>query len=136
MPVVNSCAPGRLYSLDLNLFEVCEDLLSELKLTKGSVDLKSCSRGTGIHKYAEATLKKFARTPWKYHGKIMEFCHCRKVGTLGLAICRKWSKTLFSKKKKHCTQIMATIELRVSICHISSKYGTGCQDQFLRVCHV
>ena len=48
MPLVNSCALGKFHSLDLNLFEVWEDFSSELKLTKGSVDLKSCSRGEGI----------------------------------------------------------------------------------------
>ena len=88
MPMVNSCAPGRFHSLDLNLFEVWEDLSSELKLTKGSVDLKSCSRGKEIHKFAKATLKKdswkLVKTSWKYHGKIMEFCHCGKVGILGV----------------------------------------------------
>ena len=58
MPMVNSCAMGRFHSLDLNLFEVWEDLSSELKLTKGSVDLKSCIRSKRIQEYAEATLKK------------------------------------------------------------------------------
>ena len=52
MPMVNSCA------LYLNLFEVWEDLSSELKLTNSSVDLQSCSRSRGIHKYAEAILIK------------------------------------------------------------------------------
>ena len=47
MPVVNSCAIGRFHSLDLNLFEDWQDLSPELKLTEGSVDLKSCSRGKG-----------------------------------------------------------------------------------------
>ena len=42
----------------------------------------TCSGGEGIQKYAEATIKNiFAKTTWKDR-KVMEFCHCGKVGTL------------------------------------------------------
>ena len=54
------------------------------RINEGSVDLKSCSRGKGIHKYAEVTLKIYLEIfekPWKY-GKITKFCDRGKVGTL------------------------------------------------------
>ena len=83
---------GRFHSLDLNqcIGGLVRFLSKELNV--GSVVLKSLSLPTKERepKGVEATFKKKRRklyleicdNPWKYHGKIREFCHYGKVGTL------------------------------------------------------
>ena len=38
-------------------------------------------------KLCQGHIKKLYLEIWKYHGKILEFCHCTKVGTLILQFC-------------------------------------------------
>ena len=77
--VLNSVA-GRLHSLDLSH---CVGCLSK-ELNQGSVYFKSLSppsKEKGESKDVEATFKKEKIIPGNL-GKIMEFCHSGKVGTV------------------------------------------------------
>ena len=80
-------AVGRFHSLDLNQCAGGMGQFLSKELNQSSSDIKSLSLPTKEIRGSKdvwATLKGkkitngICENPWKYHGKIMEFCHYKK----------------------------------------------------------